>query len=95
MLDNLEFGFEPNDDEEYATAYDLSLSDNPDTQVGLVFVDDDIDSKKITELFVSSPGLLSTVRRFVQWADNQPTRPRPNLDPIVADARALLNELDN
>lgn len=94
MLDNLSFEFEPNDDEEYASAYDLYLGDHEEP-VGLVFVRDEFDSRGVAHLFTSSPKLLSTVRRFVQWADNQPIRPRPNLDPIVADARALLTELDN
>ena len=95
MLDNLSFEFEPNDDEEeYASAYDLYFG-NYGEPIGVIFVRDEIDSRKVTELFVCSPKLISTVRRFVQWADNQPVRPRPNLDPIVADARALLTELDN
>jgi len=95
MLDNLSFEFEPNDDEEeYASAYDLYLGDYEES-IGIIFVHDEIDSRKVTELFVCSPKLISTVRRFVQWADSQPIRPRPNLDPIVADARALLTELDN
>lgn len=98
MLDNLQFDYEPNDDEEYASAYDIFLTEDFDEgdQVGLVFVcEDKFDSGKVAHLFTSSPKLLSAVRRFVQWADNQPVRPWPNLDPIVADARALLTELDN
>lgn len=98
MLDNLSFEFEPNDDEEYASAYDIFLTNDSGEgdQVGLVFVrDEEFDSGGVAHLFTSSPELLSTVRRFVQWADNQPVRPRPNLDPIVADARALLARLDD
>ena len=97
MLDNLQFDYEPNDDEEYASAYDIFLTNAPGEgdQVGLVLVNDEEYDIGIVRLFTSSPELLSTVRRFVQWADNQPVRPRPNLDPIVADARALLTELDN
>ena len=108
MLDSLSFKFEPNDDEEeYASAYDLYLGDHEEP-VGLVFVRDanfvwqradnvlsSIDSRKVAELFVCSPKLISTVRRFVQWADNLTKGRRPHLDPIVADARALLTELDN
>ena len=95
MLDNLSFEFEPNDDEEeYASAYDLYLGDYEES-IGIIFVHDEIDSRKVTELFVCSPKLISTVRRFVQWADNLTKGRRPNLDPIVADARALLTELDN
>ena len=97
MLDNLQFDYEPNDDEEYASAYDIFLTNaaGEGDQVGLVLVNDEEYDIGIVRLFTSSPELLSTVRRFVQWADNQPVRPRPNLDPIVADARALLTELDN
>lgn len=107
MLDNLQFDYEPNDDEEYASAYDIFLTndtadeeyepnDGEGEQVGLVFVrDEEFDSGGVVRLFTSSPELLSTVRRFVQWADNQPVRPRPNLDPIVADARDLLDRLDD
>lgn len=100
MLDNLQFDYEPNDfAEEYVSAYDLRLMNGPQPrdirEIGHVLVFDDLDTEAVAHLFTSSPELLSTVRRFVQWADNQPVRPRPNLDPIVADARALLARLDD
>ena len=95
MLDNLQFDYEPNDDdEEYASAYDLYLHAEDDP-VGVVFVRDEFNSGGVAHLFKSSPKLLSTVRRFVQWADNLTKGRRPHLDPIVADARVLLAELDN
>ena len=99
MLDNLSFAFQPNDDEEeYASAYDLYLGNvagRYEKELGLVFVCDELNSRKIAELFVTSPRLLGSVRAFVDWALGQPPKARPNLDPIVADARALLNKLDN
>lgn len=101
MLDNLNLIFEPNDDDVVATAYDIYIRvDDPGSSwpnVGTVVIDEDeeFDAEAIALLFIRAPRLLATVRRFVAWADSQPTRPRPNLDPIVQDAKDLLNFLDS
>lgn len=103
MLDNLSLTYEPNDEDDNASAYEI-YTDPRDTfntpvYVGNVIIDERHDSASalgaegIAMLFANSPQLLASVRAFVGWALRQPPRPRPNLDPIVAEARALLARL--
>jgi hypothetical protein len=96
MLDNLQLAYEPNDDDSEASAYEISIDNDSSVYVGNVVVNyDRYDAEAVANLFCESPQLLTTVRQFVDWALRQPPRPRPNLDPIVAEARALLARLDN
>jgi hypothetical protein len=98
MLDNLQLTYTPNDEEDEASAYEIFIDNATNVYVGNVLVDygaNRYDAEAVANLFVESPKLLTTVRQFVDWALRQPPRPRPNLDPIVAEARALLARLDN
>ena len=95
MLDNLQLTYIPNDEDDEASAYEIYK--DHDVYVGNVVVDSVVanryDAEGIAMLFTNSPQLLASVRAFVDWALRQPPRPRPNLDPIVEEARRLLARL--
>lgn len=97
MLDNLSLTYEPNDEDDNASAYEIYTDPrntfNTPVYVGNVIVDERYDAEGIAMLFTNSPQLLASVHQFVDWALRQPPRPRPNLDPIVEEARRLLARL--